>query len=72
MDNIEMKIVGNKLLIEVDLSQDFGKSSSGKTTVVASSRGNAEIPGYPGTFMGLNIYRKRQGWLPRRLRPPFC
>lgn len=32
MKNVEMKIEGSKLTIEVDLDQDFGPSSSGKST----------------------------------------
>lgn len=58
MDNVDLQIVNGQLVLKVDLSKDFGKSASGKTTVIASSRGNVEIPGQPGVFIGLNIYRK--------------
>lgn len=48
---------GNKLVIEVDLSQDFGKSNSGKSTVIASTEGNQDVPGLPGGKIGINIYK---------------
>ena len=53
-----VEIKGNKLCIEIDLEPPT-PSSSGKTLVVASSRGNAvtaaEIGGKPITI-GLNAY----------------
>lgn len=56
MQNVEFKIVkGNKLVIEVDLSQEFGLSKSGKSVVIGSSLGNVNIGN--GVMMGLNIYR---------------
>ncbi len=39
MKNVEMSVEGNILTIKVDLSKEFGASSSGKTIIVASSRG---------------------------------
>jgi len=58
MKNVEMKIQGNILTITVDLSKEFGPSSSGKTIIVASTEGNAEIAGRPEK-VGLNVYRKK-------------
>jgi len=55
--NIELKVDGNMLTITVDLSKDFGKSSSGKSTIVASTEGNVTVPGREEKI-GLNIYRK--------------
>ena len=57
MKNVEMKVEGNILTITVDLSKDFGKSSSGKSTIVASTEGNMTVPGREEKI-GLNIYRK--------------
>lgn len=57
MDNIAMKREGTKLLIEIDLSRNSGPSASGKTVLVASTRGNAGVPGTEDTFVGLNCYR---------------
>jgi len=39
--NIEMTIEGDILTIKVDLSQRFGKSSSGKSVIVASTEGTS-------------------------------
>jgi hypothetical protein len=55
--NVEMKVDGNILTITVDLSKDFGKSSSGKSIIVASTEGNMTVPGREEKI-GLNIYRK--------------
>ena len=35
--NMATRTGGSKLIIEVDLNQNFGKSSTGKSTIVASS-----------------------------------
>lgn len=58
MKNLEMKREGTKLIIEVDLTQDFGISKSGKSMIIASSEGNISIPGDEEIKIGLNIYRK--------------
>jgi hypothetical protein len=58
MKNIEMKTEGNILTITVDLSQRYGKSSSGKSTIVASTEGNQPVPGYEEIKIGLNVYTK--------------
>ena len=58
MKNIEMTIEGNMLTIKVDLSQRFGKSSSGKSVIVASTEGNQSIPGNEEIKIGLNVYTK--------------
>lgn len=46
----------NQLVITIDLSQTHGWSKSGKTIVVASSRGNKRIEG-TDCFLGLNVYK---------------
>ena len=58
MKNIEMKVEGNKLKITVDLSERYGKSSSGKSIIIASSEGNQAIPGNEDIKIGLNVYTK--------------
>lgn len=58
MKNIEMTIEGNILTIKVDISQRFGKSSSGKSTIVASTEGNQSVPGHEEIKIGLNVYTK--------------
>jgi hypothetical protein len=58
MKNVEMKVEGNILTIKVDLTKDFGPSSSGKTIIIASTEGNVSIPDRPEK-VGLNVYRKK-------------
>ncbi len=58
MKNVEMKVEGTMLTITVDLSKDFGPSSSGKTTIIATTEGNVTIPGREEKI-GLNIYTKK-------------
>ena len=58
MKNVEMKVEGNLMTITVDLSKDFGPSSSGKTTIIATTEGNVTIPGREEKI-GLNIYKKK-------------
>ena len=60
MKNVDMKVEGDILTIKVDLTKEFGPSSSGKTIIVASTEGNAAIPGRQ-EMVGLNVYRKKKG-----------
>jgi hypothetical protein len=46
MQNVAMRVDGDKLVIEVDLSKEIGPSSSGKTILIASTEGNANVPGH--------------------------
>ena len=58
MKNVEMSLAGNILTITVDLSKEFGPSSSGKTIIVASTEGNVTVPEREEKI-GLNVYRKK-------------
>ena len=58
MKNIQMRVEGNILTITVDLSKEFGPSSSGKTIIVASTEGNVAVPEREEK-VGLNVYRKK-------------
>ena len=55
--NVEMKISGDKLIITVDLSKNFGLSASGKSVLIASTGGNVPVPGREEVKVGINIYR---------------
>ena len=59
MKNIEMKLEGNILTMKVDLTKEFGTSSSGKTIIIASSEGNVAVDGHEEVKVGLNVYKKR-------------
>jgi hypothetical protein len=56
MQNVEWEINGDKLIIEIDLTKEFGLSKSGKTITIASTRGNQKIEG-TDAVIGLNIYK---------------
>lgn len=58
MKNCEMTLNGNILTITVDISKEFGKSSSGKSIIISSTEGNVSIPEKEDIKIGLNIYRK--------------
>ncbi len=57
MLNVQTRLEGDKLIIEVDLSQQFGTSSSGKSSVIASTQGNVSVPGREEVKIGLNVYQ---------------
>ena len=58
MKNCEMKLTGTILTITVDVSKDFGKSSSGKSIIIASTEGNVSVPDKDEIKIGLNVYKK--------------
>jgi hypothetical protein len=53
-----MKLNGNILTITVDITKEYGPSSSGKTIIIASTEGNVAIEGKEVVKVGLNVYRK--------------
>ncbi len=56
MENIKWEVKDNKLIIELDLTKEFGLSKSGKTIAIASTRGNQKIEG-TDAVIGLNVYK---------------
>ena len=58
MKNVDLSVEGTTLTIKIDLSKEFGPSSSGKTIIIASSEGNVTIPGREEKI-GLNVYKKK-------------
>jgi len=59
MKNVEMKIENNILIVKIDLTKEFGPSTSGKTIIIASTEGNVAIDGRENTKIGLNVYKKK-------------
>jgi hypothetical protein len=55
--NIETRVQGEKLVITIDLTKNFGLSGSGKSLIIASTEGNISVPGREDVKMGLNVYR---------------
>lgn len=60
MQNVQFSLDGNRLVITVDLSAEGTPSKSGKTDVIASTRGNVPVPDRPDVYVGLNVYRYRE------------
>lgn len=60
MENVEVEVKEGKLILTIDLDRNLGPSSSGKTEVIATSRGNSRLDiagiGRP-IFVGLNVYK---------------
>ncbi len=59
VQNIKMDVKGKTLTIKVDLSADTTPSKSGKTEVIASTRGNQQViaNGHGHVVVGINVYR---------------
>jgi hypothetical protein len=49
---------GKTLIVKIDLTQDHGPSSSGKTRIVASTNGNQRVPGNDAIQIGINAFKK--------------
>ena len=58
MKDVEMTVEGNILTIKVDLTKDFGPSSSKKSIIIASTEGNVSVPNREEK-VGLNVYRTK-------------
>ena len=59
MKNVDMKVEGDRLVITVDLAQEFGMSKTGKSITIASTEGNVSVPGQEEIKIGVNVYRKK-------------
>jgi hypothetical protein len=60
MYNVEFEVEGDHLIIRVDLSQELGESSSGKSVIIATTGGNVEVPGWEAVKVGVNVSRPQQ------------
>ncbi|HOW82554.1 MAG TPA: hypothetical protein PK573_08345 [Spirochaetota bacterium] len=62
MQNVEFQRTGDKLIITVDLKKFYGKSPSGKSTIIASTDGNIRVPdtGDRTVKMGLSVYEQQE------------
>ena len=59
MKNVSMSTKDNILTIKVDLSQEFGPSKSGKTTIIASTDGNAPVPDFDGR-LSMTVHKQKK------------
>lgn len=60
MQNVSMQMDGQTLVIKIDMSKRFGKSASGKTTIIATTGGPVTPDGCndSNVKVGLNVYTK--------------
>lgn len=56
MQNVNFKIDKDILTITVNLKTELGPSKSQKTTMIATTGGNADV-GKDGIKFGLNVYK---------------
>jgi hypothetical protein len=59
MANTDIQVSGSKMTITVDLSKQFGRSTSGKNVIVATTGGNQPV-NYNGeiVYVGVNVFKK--------------
>jgi len=55
MTNIETDVKGDILTIKINLTETHGRSGSGKSEVIATTRGNVKLDG--GISLGINCYK---------------
>lgn len=56
-ENVEVSVSGDKMTITVDISKEGTVSKSGKSKVIASTKGNKKVETERGDVMiGLNVY----------------
>ena len=56
-DNIDAQIKKNILILKIDLKKHIGLSKSGKSNVIATTRGNKALPSDIKVKVGINIYK---------------
>jgi len=54
--NVDFKVEGSKAIITVDLTKEFGPSSTGKTIIVATTGGSQQLK--EKISFGLNVFKK--------------
>ncbi len=65
MQNVDMKIDKDAkgkpktMTLTIDLQNEGEESKSGKSQVIATTKGNIDVPGCKGMKIGLNCYTKK-------------
>ena len=59
MQNINVKLDKNNVILKIDTRKNYGPSSTGKSIIVASTRGNKIIKN-TGVYLGLNVYKLKK------------
>lgn len=58
--NMEVDEETNELVIRIDLNKHYGKSSTGKSYIIACSSGPKPLAGRKGVSVGVNVFAKAQ------------
>ena len=56
MVNVKSSVKDGILTLVIDLKERNGTSATGKSTCIASTKGNVELAGTGGAKLGLNLY----------------
>lgn len=56
MVNVDVEVKGKNIIIKINKKKTYGRSKSGKTITVASTKGNQRIEG-TNLILGLNCYK---------------
>ena len=60
MTNVQAEVKGNKLILTIDITKDFGPSKSGKTVTVGSTNGFQAIgEGANKVIYSVNVNKKQ-------------
>ncbi|MDO9341560.1 MAG: hypothetical protein Q7T72_13685 [Bacteroidales bacterium] len=59
MENVKIDRKADILTITIDLSKPGTPSATGKTMVIASTKGNQKIDPEKNIFVGVNVYKTR-------------
>jgi hypothetical protein len=59
--NVEVEVKGDKMIITIDITKEFGNSTSGKSVTVATTGGNKAIalPNGKQVSLGVNCYKAK-------------
>jgi hypothetical protein len=57
MQNVKINVKGDTMTIVVNLKKTCGPSKSGKSTVIATTSGNANVEGTADVKIGLNVFK---------------
>ncbi len=57
MQNVSITRKGSKLFVEIDLTKEYGLSSTKKSVIIASTSGNVPVPDSPEMKLGLNLFK---------------
>lgn len=60
MNNVKLAVSGKKLTITIDLGVEGEASKSGKSVVLATTKGNVPVPQHEELKLGLNLFRVSQ------------